>query len=163
MEKIQKIKKIQIFTIIFMVSVLLNQGGLLFPQNAILATGGSIVSIGAYVLLWVSYGMGRSLNINSKRYLLLALLLTVVSMIISVTGSVWVAIELGKAASEGAQITTAEDLSRLLPNYKMFTTIMMLVGTCVNIIYIGISAMVYMDNKKLSLETQKEVDEAYNS
>lgn len=159
MEKISTINKLQKFMIAFLASVILNLVSTLVPTmgtiTVIISWTGIFLSIVTYILLWVSYANSRKDNINSKKYLLLVILLTVLTVVIGVATIAWSLSLAMPLIESGITNPTPEQMMAMIPNFSLFSTIFMAVGVVSNIIYLGLGAMIFLENKKM-LETAKD-------
>jgi hypothetical protein len=164
MKKIKTIKTIQIFTTIFIISVIINIVNELLPTNKIITNVAIMLGFASYVLLWVSYGISRQVKINSKRYLILVLLLTCTTIVIGGGIAIWTTLEINKLVQDGMTIIDeSTEFIEQIPNYNMVVNISLVITSCLNIIYLGLAGLTLIDNNKLSIEAQKEIDEAYHS
>ncbi len=165
MEKISTINRLQKFMIAFLASVMLNLLSTLIPTmgmiTVIISWTGIFLSIVTYILLWVSYANSRKDNINSKKYLLLVIILTVLT-VVSMVGTLAWSVSLAMPLIEsGITNPTTEQMMAMIPNYSLFSTILMAIGVVSNIIYLGLGAMIFLENKKMLEVAKAEHNSAF--
>lgn len=165
MEKISTINKLQTFMIAFLASVILNLVSTLMPPmgviTGIISWTGIVLSIVTYILLWVSYATSRKDNINSKKYLVLVIVLTVLTVISTVATIAWSVSLVMPLIESGIANPTTEQMMAMIPNFSLFSTILMAVGVVSNIIYLGLGAMIFLENKKMLEVAKAEHDSAF--
>ncbi|MGL4391605.1 MAG: hypothetical protein ACRCTN_11960 [Carnobacterium maltaromaticum] len=165
MEKISTINRLQKFMIAFLASVMLNLLSTLIPTmgmiTVIISWTVIFLSIVTYILLWVSYANSRKDDINSKKYLLLVIILTVLT-VVSMVGTLAWSVSLAMPLIEsGITNPTTEQMMAMIPNYSLFSTILMAIGVVSNIIYLGLGAMIFLENKKMLEVAKAEHNSAF--
>lgn len=165
MEKISSIKLLQKFLLAFFASIIINVVPTIvqaivpftFPPAISFLVG--LLTFGTYILLWISYAKSKELS-TRKNYLLLAILITVFTVLI--IGGVFVAgsVISSNAIKAGliAYTMTQEQMTAVLlslPEYQLITIVSLGITLVSNIIYLGLGYFIFTKNK-IELATAEE-------
>ena len=169
MDRISTIKRLQGFMIAFLVSVFLNTLSTILAAflgvNLPVLINWVFVALAlvTYTLLWISYAQSRHILPTTKKYLVLALLLTVLTIIVPlVTMLVMGSISAGALETGLISMTmSAEEITAALANYapaRMTAFISNIITVIANVIYGGLGYVIYSQNA----EAQKAELHDYN-
>ncbi|MGL5042196.1 MAG: hypothetical protein ACRC6X_03710 [Culicoidibacterales bacterium] len=143
---------IQICTLIFIISAIINQLGAIVMMSEILGQIIWLISVIAYILLWISYSISRKISSKSTSYLgVLLLILTLEAVTIRFGFDLWMGSQISKLGPAAETIT---DLSLHIPNYASITGAIAIISVVLNIIYIAIAVKILLSNKDSKVENE---------
>lgn len=173
MEKVSSIKKMQMFTLLFLVSVVLDVivnlikwfAGITLP--GVISWPISIFSLVTYILLWISYSTSKRYQLKTnKKYLLLAIVVLVVTLL-TIGSSLVFSWLLTSSALEQGIITLTMDVETMnavlmtQPEYKIMEVAFFGIALIVDIIYLGLGYTIFTQNKVALSEAEQEYKETY--